>query len=293
MDIPPGSGEYIRIAAVGMGSGFYYSDEPAQPDDLELPLATFIVQHLSFRSVILPLYSLIDDIHLLSASIDKLEILRVAQHGKDSLRFSFLVESEIEHLFILLRSMYDLLQKMIKQITRLLSTSDGKLVTNELKESFASIILKKEIPRSCDEIKIDFKFPPTLANFYFSERDKFIRIRKIRNDLAHTGKRLPSVFVTEQGFGISAKGSDAWSALDIWKQHAMLPNDIGSVRALSGFLVGSFLSTLDNFEQALRSTIHPTMLPTAVSEGKRIYLRNPATSYLKNVAALIEQPWVS
>ncbi len=291
MELPPGSGEFLRVHTVGMAAGFYYSKESAANGDMELSLATFIVQHISFRPVVFSLYSLLDDIHLLSATLDKLELLR--EVSTDSLRFSFLVESELEHLFVLLRSMYDLLQRMMKHIGELMRTKDGGSAFKKLPDSFAAIALKKGQLRTTEELQKDFKLPPLLAGFYQSESSLFLKIRTIRNSLAHSGRRLPSVFVTEHGFGVSTEGSEAWSSLEVWKQHELLPNKIGSVRALAAFLVGSFLKTLNNFASALQGTIHPTMLPVAVSEGNRIFIRDPAVGRLSNLNQFFESPWVT
>ncbi len=45
--------------------------------------------------------------------------------------------------------------------------------------------------------------------------------------------KLPNVYVTERGFGISTNGSAAWNELDVWKTHELQKNSIGSVSALT------------------------------------------------------------
>ena len=84
-------GEFIRGQVQGMSSGTYYASGPASASDLEFPLGTLIAQHLSFPSIASAFYSLVDDIHLLSASLEKLELIRssAANHSLSS----FLVET--------------------------------------------------------------------------------------------------------------------------------------------------------------------------------------------------------
>jgi hypothetical protein len=284
-------GEFIRMQIVGFTCGIYYATKPFAPDDLEVPLANLIAQHLSFPTVAEALYSLIDDVHLLSATMEKLELLRTLSLSKDEKISSFLVETELEYLFTLIRSMYDVLQTIAKGIGKVLVKADGRPI-KQLPDSFADIALYDNTPRTFDNLQTKYELPPPLAKFYVAESVRFLLIRQIRTELEHRGKRLPSVFVTEQGFGISTKWHNtSWSNLDVWKMHELQPNDIGSVRALAAFLSESFLNTINNFEQSLRNTIAPALLPPAVSNGNNIYLTNPSVGRLLNLASIYKDPW--
>ncbi len=282
-------GDFIRMRPAAMASGLYYAVKPASSHDLELPLATLVAQHLSFPPVANAMYRLIDDIHLLSASLEKLELLwQFTPHGTVS---EFLVESELEYQFVLVRAMYDVLQTMAKEVGRLLRTSEGKRTVTELPDTFASAALDGDRPRTVQELVAKYRLPIPLAYFYYSHSERFLKVRAIRVAIEHQGKRLPQVFVMKRGFGISTKGSPSWSSLEVWNQHELLPNGIGSVRALATFLAESMLDTLVAFEAALRSTIAPQLLPRAVSEGNRIFVTNPSIGRLSNLATAAASPW--
>jgi hypothetical protein len=281
--------EFIKMQIEGFVSGIYYAASPALDVDLKLPLATLVAQHLSFPSIAQKLYSLVDDLHLLSASLEKLELFSLHKTTKGAV--SFLVESELEYQFTLLRAMYDVLQKMIKEVVSLLRNPDGKPVIAELPDSFASIALNGDKPKSVEELQMKYLLPESLASFYFTHSTFFLSVRTIRVAIEHHGKRLPAVFETERGFGISTKGSAAWSTLEVWRQHELLPNDIGSVRALSIFLAQSFLKALDDFNSALSKVISPNLLPPAISMGNHIYLTNPVVGHLSNLATNAASPW--
>jgi hypothetical protein len=271
-EIDPDS--YIRMQLHGMSSGTYYAQGPAYPKDLDFNLGTLIAQHLSFPPVASAFYALIHDIQLLAASLEKLELIRatVTNHTLGS----FLVETELEYLFVLLRSMYDLLQKVAKRVGKFLCNSDGTPPIAELPDSFASVVLDGERARTEAELNAKYRLPHMLASFYVQQTPLFVSIRAIRVAREHHGKGLPAVFITEQGCGISQEGSPAWTSLDVWKRNKPLPNGIGSVRALAAFLAKSFLDALATFEQALRSVISPALLPKAVSEGNSLYLTSPS-----------------
>jgi hypothetical protein len=280
-------GDFIRMRPAAMASGLYYAVQPASSLDLEMPLATLVAQHLSFPPVANAMYRLIDDVHLLAASLEKIELLqRVATGGTVS---EFLVESEVEYQFILARGMYDLLQAIAKEVGRLLLTPEGSVA--ELPDSFASIALDGDRPCIVQELVAKYRLPIPLAYFYFSHSERFLKVRAIRVAIEHHGKRLPQIFVMKRGFGISTKGSPSWSSLEVWDQHELLPNRIGSVRALATFLAESMLDTLAAFEAALRSTIAPQLLPKAVSEGNRIFVTNPSIGRLTNLATASASPW--
>ena len=187
--------------------------------------------------------------------------------------------------------MYDLLQKIAKRIGRLLYKADQTPAIAELPDSFADVALSANRPQTASELASKYRLPHALAEFYVSQSEFFLRIRDIRVSVEHHGKSLPPVFHTEHGLGISTEGQPSWSSLNVWTCHNLLPNSIGSGRALSAFLAKSFLDALACFEQALRGIISPALLPPAVSEGNRLYLTNPSVHRLSNLEALIASPW--
>jgi hypothetical protein len=284
-----GPDNFIRGQVHGMSSGTYYATKPANEQDLDFALGGLITQHLSFPPVASAFYSLVDDIQLLSASLEKLEILRTAVN--DHTLCSFLVETELEYLFVLVRSMYDLLQKISKRIGKLLCKPDGRPAIAELPDSFADVALAGDRPRTHSELATKYQLPDPLSAFYAQQGPLFLRIRDIRVSVEHHGKNLPTVFLTERGFGISTEGSPSWSSLEVWSRHELLSHRIGSVRALAAFLAKSFLDALTGFEQALRAVISPALLPQAVSQGNKLYLTNPSIHRLSNLENVVASPW--
>lgn len=272
-------GDYIRLQVVGFSAGLYYASAPASSDDLDIPLANLVAQHLSFRPVGYALYCLVDDLNMLSASLKKIDIF-----GQEDIETaSFLIESELEYQFSLVRAMYDLLQKIAKEITSLLHTQDGKVPVAALPGSFAAVALSGDRPRTEEELREKYSLPTPLVTFYCAHSRVFRQLRAIRVAIEHHGKRVPSVFKTEQGFGISTEGLPEWSALEVWKQHSILPNNIGSVKALSSFLAQTFLRACNDFEDALRKVIAPDLMPSAVSSGNRVFFTNPLVGYLSGL----------
>lgn len=287
--LPIEQDNFVRMPTPGMERGIYFGTSPARETDLELPLFTLICQHLTFKPIHEMASSLLADLNLLSASLEKLEMLREANLRPAS---SSLVESELEYMFILVRTAYDVLQDIAKEVAVRL-TKDGAPFIAKLPRSFSKIVLEGDRLVSRDRIAAARKgLPGQLVDFYFKEAPHFDRLRKIRVSIEHSGRSLPLVFSTEHGFGIAVRGSEAWSSLPVWSSHELKPNGIGSVRALAAFIAGQFLRTLNDFEKALRSVIHPSMMPRSLSEGRRVFFTSPTVSRLSQLAEWEARPWV-
>jgi hypothetical protein len=69
-------GEFLRMQVQGIHSGLYLSAQPQDPADWEFKLGTLVAQNLSFPKVSQPLYCIVDDLHMLAATLEKIELLK-------------------------------------------------------------------------------------------------------------------------------------------------------------------------------------------------------------------------
>ena len=138
---------------------------------------------------------------MLTAILQKQVIFQNIKNAHESL--PFVVESEIEHAFLLCRSIYDEIHHVVSDIASLLRTVEGEKIVTGLPRSFAKISLDGDNVRSVSEINSKWKIPIPIAEMYFSHAETFQQIRDIRVSIEHSGKRVPDVFHTEQGFAIS------------------------------------------------------------------------------------------
>ena len=192
--------KFVRLQIKGIISGAYLAVHPYSSQDLPFPLGELIAQHLSFPNVTAFMYQMISDIHLISASFEKLEILSEIVRSRGS-TFIFLIESEVEQLFILARQMYDLLHKTIRAITdRIIDTGSGKKVMHRMRGSFSDIVKDDSLTRQ--NLMDKYRMPEPLASFYISQREIFNILREIRVAIEHNGKSVPSVFFTPKGMAI-------------------------------------------------------------------------------------------
>jgi hypothetical protein len=287
--VPVRQGELGRIAGGKPVSGSYFSTGAADPTcDLELPLGTLITQHLSFPDVIREFNKLESDIHRCAAILEKYHLLSSRRYDTRS-ESSLLVISELEYLLLLLRSLYDLLQGVVRQVSKLLIHLDGtqRRVVQDLPTSFADVALAGQSVRPAEEIQSRWGVPKPLALWYHSEAPFFRELRDLRDGIAHHGRNLPFVVVTEWGFGIDP-ATQPWNRFDIWPQGQRWDGRLGSLRAIfTGFVVHSIQAT-SRFASVVRASVR---LPPAIADDVCFFIRSPFGKWLVGLEVMMEQPW--
>jgi hypothetical protein len=279
---------FVRMMIAGFSSGAYYALSAASETDLEFPIGSFVAQHLSFPSVMHFYHAIEHDVLLLSATLEKIEQF---QSGTERVLSLYLVETELEYIFTLLRSMYDVLQGVLKTICARVIYPDGSRVTEYLPSSFKRIVLAGSTLRTEMDIQDRFRVPYPLAAFYVRHAPMFAAVRTIRINLVHNGMQLPSMFPMDSGFGISSDGSEAWKTLGVWGLHELQLNGIGSVRALVSYLALSILRAIQDACLAIKEIVAPDRLPCEVSESNRIFLTSPTIHRLSNLEKVLRDPW--
>lgn len=280
-------GDFVRIAMIEYHSGIFYSTRQVVNSDVEMPLVGLVAQHLSFKGIPRLLFSLVDDFNMLCACLKKVAIFASLEDDCSSL----LIRSELEYLFSLVRAMYDILQKLVGKIAKLLDPQDGGSRISQMPDSFAKIVLDGDRIRSIEELECKYSLPLPLARFYHSRATIFRQVRSTRVAIEHHGKNIPEVFVTENGPGIRTSGLPLWEEIAVWSMHDIQPNGIGSVQSLAAFLADSCLDTCASLETALRAVIDRNLLPPPIVAGAKTFYRNPLAAELISLEEIIRSPW--
>ena len=282
-------GELGRVATAGMVTGSYIASVPAEPStDTEFVLGTFVLQHLSFANVLRPIEKIQSDIHHCAAILEKYDLIWRTQ-GNRARSASLLIQSEIEYLVLLLRSLYDLLQEVVKAVAAKLIVLDGtsRPVLKQLPKSFGDIALSGDNVRSADDIEKHWNVPRPLADWYAEEAGFFRLLRGMRDSIAHSGNTPPTVFETEWGFAI-APDTFPWREV-----HALLPgerrkNDLASLRGLFASAVLTAIGSTERFAGAIRRFVE---LPEPILGDVKVFVRSPFGERLTSLESVIGQPW--
>jgi hypothetical protein len=282
---------FIRLAGGEVVTGVYLAEQPVDcRKDFALPFFTFILQHVSSRRVFGLLHQLTDDIHNFSSILQKYLALtsQIRLTGIGSGTYQ-LFRPEVEYLIILIRSYYDLFQKLAKQMMAIVHRLDvPKLrLADDLPDSFTKMVLSGDIPRLQEDIEKKFRLPASLAAFYAGEAQHFLTLRKIRVAIEHHGFTPHLIFQGDKGLSVPTN-AEPWCALSIWQPETTEENHLGSLRLLFLQLIHKAIRLPDRFIEAYASCVG--VLPP-LAPGWSIYLRDYFSHHLVNINAAIAQPW--
>ena len=282
-------GRLGRIKGGEVVSGSYFSERPATPEkDLIFPLGTFITQYLSFPNVAGPLSALESDFHNFSAILEKYQLITQQPREKRG-GISQLLSVELEHLVIVIRSVYDLIQKLSKHATALIKSIDEprRTIVENLPDSFARVTLDGSRLRSEEELIERYRLPPPLARFYVDESMHFQAFRDLRVAIEHYGRSLDRVYDLDEGMAI-AVDEDPWRSLPIWRPELIRNERLGSLRAVFAYLIFHAIEMTTNYARAYASCV---AVPPAIGPGYNLYFRDYFSHHLVNLPETLEYPW--
>jgi hypothetical protein len=279
-----------RIAGGEVVEGTYMSDCAADPRrDYEVALATFVTQHVSFPRVCGIMQGICSDIHNSAAVMEKYRLIE-SQARQDDRGASLMARTELEYAIVLVRSLYDLLQKLSKTLAEL-TVKPSDLTARafaDLPDSFARVVIEGNRPRSAGRIHERFALPSRLASFYESHATVFLAIRQIRDDIAHHGTQTPFALRFEEGLAISIE-DEHWRQLPFWTSTNTLRKRFGSVRSVIAWLLLQPLRASREFGEAFGLNIQ---LPNAMFDSNvKVYLRNELSQHLGRLDTVVLHPW--
>jgi len=246
-----------------------------------LKLIDILGNHYSFDPVINTLIAIIRDIENLSVVVKKYFIfLNLYRNTKNS-SIRTLIITNLEFLFSTIRSFYNLLQKLIRDLWK-------RTAKKELPERFF-LMIKQE--RS--DLKRKYDLPEALIDYHADTKDFFLTCRDIRNRIIHRGFDIEIVFCIEEGFALQ-KDEPLFPSLittkfDIWPDEKVKENGLVSVLALISHLNLEILKNIDLFVKSIIKSIPP---PHRITTSHKLFLRGPYTSHLLKLGEYLKLQWI-
>ncbi|WP_062428962.1 hypothetical protein [Treponema endosymbiont of Eucomonympha sp.] len=218
-------------------TGLYLSAKPAdETQDAFFRIIDLIFSRLSYDDITCHTSALLHYITNMFTVIAKIDsYLEINVENK---QISDFINTDIDYLFVLCRSIYDILQKIIANFWKNVKLVDknGNSETELLPESFGKMIEKKENKkvklRTADEISQEFNMPIEFIQFYanqapFYEKIKMVRDRIIHRPIENKGTQF---FVFDDGFGISSNEylkEDLFEQFNVWEKKIV--NQMGDI----------------------------------------------------------------
>lgn len=273
----PGSDNTLTWIWAEPGQSYYFGKSKFNETiDIYIELINVIVQNYSYGSIERPLIGILNDIVNCSAFFEKYFILHAHYlHSKDIFTSS-LISTEIECFFGNIRSMYDLLQNIIKILWKLEKKS-------ELNDSFAGMALKSK-----EELKTKYNLTDSLINYYNNSAGLFLIIRAIRDKIYHGGYATNIIFCDGDGFAIQNTDPTFSELSHIWPKEKIKENGLVSLLALFSYITKQIIKNFDELSLALIESIESK---PSISNTHKVFFRGPYINHLNNLDKYLSEQW--
>ena len=273
----------------GSAEGVYFADEPENKDDVYMEFMDFLAQKSFWPHLRKPIRGIQDDIFNIFACLRKFEILfeasKIEKHAT-----SRMVLTELEYLFGVCRSIYDLLQEIIAGIwNNNIKFLDNRQSINKLPTcSFRKVVLFDNEIRTTKQIQKKHHLPQPMAEFYSRRAPFFLMLKKYRDNITHRGSSLESVYVTEKGFAVP-DNTKPYCDFNVWNDGHKLPNNLASLRPVIGYMVNETFEACEDFAATIQKIIR---FPSEISPGLHLYMKSFNNSAIvRSVDALENCLW--
>jgi hypothetical protein len=247
---------------------FYFSKVEANPNDIAFHFLDFMAQHASFPQVTLALSGISDDIFNLSASLAKIEHLHATRdaigHGCHRM-----ATSEVEYVFLVCRSIFDLLQEIASKLWETITLTDASIEKKPLMKSFNAMTRYKGKPVTREILARRFGLPDSFADFYVKWQGFFELLRGFRDNVVHHGSQVQTIFNDEKGFMI-AKSLRPFGDMDMWRDNERLPNEVVPLMPALGVVIYKTLAACEDFSRTLSTIIK---FPPPIAPGMHLFMR--------------------
>lgn len=262
------AGDQLIQTRAWPAESFYFARAPERQSDLCLQTLNFIAQRASFPELMKAFVGFQDDIFNVSASLAKIGLLH-AHRDTNKHGIGRMVTTEVEYILSVCRSMFDLLQEMVGHLWESIRLIDSTIRKKALKDSFTDMILQSGKPASATQISERFGLPPALADVYVRHSEFFLNLRRIRDNIAHRGSQVQTIFSGERGF-LVAGNLRPFSDWNIWRDDEREPNNLVPLLPALGLVVHHTLNACEEFFHTLEGVIR---FPAPLVPGMAFFMR--------------------
>ena len=184
--------------------GLYFAAHAVKENDLYMDFINTIAQRIFWKEVAKPFEGIHNSVHKIATSVAKFLVYfewSKSQHPK--FEATSFVETELEYLLILCRSMFDLLQEAFSRIWINFRFFDSTL-KKQIPDTFSKIALHDNKPRNAGAISKKWNIPLVLSEFYERQTTFFEQLRGMRDNIVHHGASVDFIFKTKRGFAMPA-----------------------------------------------------------------------------------------
>lgn len=277
---PKGGLDWVFAESI---SSTYFGAECANDEcDIVIDFLSVYYQFLSWPDIMGIIPDMIDDIRNISASISKIAIYQAMSKETTSHLRRFVI-TEIEYLFSVCRSLYDLLQFVIKNTWDKLQI-EGNSTKTTLKSAFSDMVLHGGKPRTANDLMRKYNLPENLAEFYEEQSESFLKIRTFRDNIAHEGESIDTVFFKNDGIAVRTN-EKPYNLFDVWEDSWKDDNELAPIWPFISKIVSETINSLESYISSLIG--EGIQVPPPIAPGYELYVRGGHVQNLKYIDNLI------
>lgn len=262
---------FIPLNIVDRSDGFYIAKETIKDTDLKLTFFDLMYKRINYKENIIPLNHIYDDIYNLLASIEKINFFSEIYKIEEHFRLSKYASVELEAIFQNSRAIFENLQLIQNNLMEMIISAND--------DDFFSINkIQYEKKFTFKEYIKKYKIPEVLAKFYVRVQEFFFFVLDMRNDIFHSRKSF-RLLLGDEGFSIPLNEYNL-EELQFWNETNTLKNNLGSVKALIGYIIINTINALEEYSRTIEMIIK---LPDDILPNYNIYIRNDFNNILKNL----------
>ncbi len=295
MWIPGPHGDFIEMHPKELCSGHYLAKLPAVETDLHLPFMEFMWQRTSWRETLSSVSAIADDINNLATALAKIDVFwqnRVVLGS--GIGLGEFVRTDVEYVLVVARSVLDHLHEVVRFLWGTVRLHDPEAQRRkkrcELPQKLSKTVLPGGELCKADEMSARYGLLPSLSEFY-ARLAPFVRdVRLMRDAVVHKGQSGRSIYVLENGFGISRDDRLYNSISHIWTEAHKFNEALVSLRPLLAHVV---LNVLYACNAAMEAGARHVEFPTELAPGYHVFLRAEHGAALIRVQAVLRggSPW--
>jgi hypothetical protein len=246
----------------------YFARSAVKDTDIYLEFLNFMTQHACWADAMQFIDGIRNDIHNLGASLSKLDLFYHSFRDKH-IEVRRFVSTELEYIFGVCRSLFDLLQEVVAALWQKTILFDKSIKKRELPKSFGDVVFHGNQLMTIEAIQAKLRVPTELATFYYRHGSFFQMLRQYRDYIIHSGKDFNSIFVTEKGFAVYAN-VEPFASFGVWNKEHMLPNKLASLRPVIAYIIIETLAACEDFAQMIQKVIQ---FPSEIAPGFKLFIR--------------------
>ena len=277
-------GKLQELRIIDLYHGTYISDKPVTPErDYRMPFAETVLKYFCTPKISDRMHQASQDLINCLGYIEKYFILLHHAQQFRGTNAEALLQIELEGIFGLHRSYYDLLQQIVNEVYYRYTT---QRIT--LPDSFHKVVQKEP-----EELANKYHFPQPLVQFYQNKRSLFIACRQIRDNVFHHGYSLGSILTFDDGFAICVD-EEPWTTLtpiiNLWPVEKLRNKRLGSILVVFALLTEDMFKTLTWLGDAILASFRE---PPKACFDDNVYLRTHFARHLHRLNEYESDQWIS